>query len=153
MSPLPKRKNDGSETGTALTLRDEVNKLFDEFFGGGMWPAAPWPGEWVPALDVSETDKEILVKAEVPGMEPKDIDISLVGDRLSVKGEKKEEKKEQGEDFYRMERRYGAFHRVVTLPATVDPSKVNASYKNGVLTIKLEKKEVAKPKSIEIKVE
>jgi len=128
-----------------------MNRLFDDFFGG--WPAAGYEGRWALAIDVSETQDAVKVRAEIPGMNSEDIDISLTGDTLTIKGEKKEEETKQEENFTRIERSYGAFQRVVALPSPVDPQHVDAGYKNGILTVNLEKKEESKPRSIDIKVE
>lgn len=150
MSLLPKKLNQGDRI-PALSLRDEVNRLFDDFFGGLMLQSSK--GDWAPAIDVSETDAQVVVKAELPGMDPKDIDIALLGDSLTIKGEKREEKSERDENYYRMERRYGSFQRSINLPASVDSRKVTAAYKNGVLTITLDKREESKARSIKVKVE
>jgi HSP20 family protein len=110
-------------------------------------------GEWFPSLDVSETKNEIVVKAEVPGMDPKDIDISLSNGTLTIKGEKKQEREEKEEDYHLVERHYGSFMRSVMLPTEVKQDKINASYKNGVLKVVLPKFEEAKKKEVKIKVE
>ena len=151
MGLLPKKKTETPERLPVLSLRDEVNRLFDDFFTGGFL-TTPAKTQWVPALDVSETDTQVIVKAEVPGMDAKDIDVSLTGDTLTIKGEKKEESSTQEQNYYRMERRYGSFQRVLSLPASVDPAKVTAEYKNGVLSIKMERKEHAKARNIQVKV-
>jgi len=121
-----------------------MNKLFDDFFGG--FDLSPWaPLErrlataFTPHVDVSETDKEIKVSVELPGMDEKDIDVSLTRDTLTIKGEKKEEKEEQGKDYYRMERSYGSFTRSVPLSVEVDTDKVQATFNKGVLDITLPK--------------
>jgi HSP20 family protein len=105
----------------------------------------------MPAVDVSETADKITVKAEIPGMEAKDIEISMVGDTLTIKGEKKVEREEKEENYHMVERSYGSFSRSMKLPVGVDSDKVDATYKNGVLTVVLLKKEEVKPKPIEIK--
>ncbi len=128
-----------------------MDRLWDEYFGAGRRALQPAEEAWLPAVDVSETEDKITVKAEIPGMEAKDIDISMVGDTLVIKGEKKAEKEEKDENYHMVERSYGSFSRSMKLPATVDPDKVDASYKNGVLIIVLPKKEEVKPKPIEIK--
>lgn len=151
MSLLPKRGEKTAERLPAMALREEVNRLFEDFFGGAMTPFAK--GEWTPVLDVSETDTQIVVRAEVPGMDPKDIDISIMGDTLTIKGEKKEEVRRKEESISRMECRYGAFQRVLTLPASVDASRVNATYKNGILKITMDKKEESKSRTIQVKAE
>lgn len=139
--------------GRQLTsLRREMDRLFDRFFEG--WPffrVSAAEGEWAPVVDVSETAKEIVVKAELPGMDPKDIDLSIRGNILTVAGERKQEKEEKGENFHRVERTYGSFSRSVRLPAEVDPGKVDATYKDGVLKITLRKTKEAAAKKIEVK--
>jgi len=134
------------------SLRDEMDRLWVRFFGE--WPTLePFHREWSPFLEMSETKDNIVVKAEVPGMEPKDIDISLTGDVLTIKGEKKQEKEEKDEDYHRAERSYGAFTRSVRLPQEVQSDKIEANYRNGVLKITLPKSEEAKKKEVKIKVE
>ena len=107
--------------------------------------------EFAPAFDVSETEKELIVKAEVPGMDKKDININLSDGLLTITGEKKHEKKEEDENYHCFERRYGKFSRTMRLPTEVETEKVDAVYKDGVLTITLPKTETVKPKKIEIK--
>jgi HSP20 family protein len=132
------------------TMKKEVDRLFDRFWEGD-FPQLPALGEWAPALDVSETKDGITVRAEVPGMDPKDIELSLQEQVLTVKGEKKQEKEEKDEHYYRAERSYGAFARAIRLPAPVDSSKVTATFKNGVLTVALPKAPAAKGTTIPIK--
>ena len=132
-------------------LRSEMDRLWDDYFGPGRRALRPMEEDWMPAVDVSETGDKITVKAEVPGMEAKDIEIAMVGDTLTIKGEKKLEREEKEENYHTVERSYGSFTRAMKLPATVDADKVEASYKNGVLTVVLPKKEEVKPKAIEIK--
>ena len=134
-------------------MRKEMDRLWDSFFEGGLRRRAEGGGEWLPSLDVSETKNELVVKAEVPGMDPKDIDISLSDGMLTIKGEKKQEKEEKEADYHLVERSYGAFTRSVQLPKEVQSEKINASYKNGILKITLPKSEEAKKKEIKIKVE
>jgi HSP20 family protein len=107
---------------------------------------------WVPALDIVETENELILKADVPGVELKDIDIQLENGTLTVKGERKLEKEEKNKGFHRMERSYGSFVRIFTVPETVDSENVKAGYEAGVLTITLPKKEIAKPKAIKVQV-
>lgn len=142
-----------SQLPTISSIQSEINRMFDRFLRGWELPEfGAETGAWLPAVDLSETADKIIVTAEVPGIDPKDIDISVQGDTLRIKGEKKEEKEEKGKNYYRMERRYGSFSRSIDLPSSVDVSKVNAEYKNGVLQITMEKKETAKPKQIQVKV-
>lgn len=126
--------------------------MFDRFFRGGDLSEMSIAGTWLPPIDLSETPDKITVKAEIPGLDPKEIDISIQGDTLIIKGDKKEEKEEKGKNYYRMERRYGSFSRSVDLPTSVDTSKVTAECKNGVLEITMQKKEEVKPKQISVKV-
>ena len=132
-------------------LRREMDRLWDDFFGPGRLGLRPLEAEWAPAMDVAETADKVVVKAEVPGMEPKDIDITLSGEILTIKGEKKSEREEKKENYHLVERSYGSFSRSLKLPAAVDADKIEASYKQGVLTITCPKKEEVKPKAIEIK--
>jgi HSP20 family protein len=132
-------------------LRNEMDRLWDDYFGPGRRALKPMEEAWLPAVDVSETGDKITVKAEIPGMEAKDIEISMVGDTLTIKGEKKAEREEKEENYHLVERSYGSFSRAMKLPVAVDPDKVEATYKNGVLTVVLSKKEEVKPKAIEIK--
>jgi len=134
------------------TLRKEMDRLFERF---GDWevPELRAMGEWTPAVDVSETKDAFVVKAEVPGMAPEDLTVGLENGLLTIKGEKKVEKETKEEQYYRMERTYGAFARTVRLPATVDGSKVNAAFKNGLLTVTLPKAPGAKGTMIPVKAE
>jgi HSP20 family protein len=132
-------------------LRREMDRLWDDFFGPGRRALQPLVEEWVPAMDLSETADKVVVKAEVPGMEPKDIDISLSGDLLTIRGEKKSEREEKKENYHLVERSYGSFSRSVRLPAAVNADKIEARYEKGVLTITCPKKEKVKPKAIEVK--
>jgi HSP20 family protein len=135
------------------TMRREMDRLWDSFFQRGPARRVEEGAEWLPSLDVSETKNDIVVKAEVPGMDAKEIDISLSGDTLTLKGEKKQEKEEKAENYHLIERSYGAFTRSIRLPVNVQSDKISASYKNGVLKITLPKSEEAKTKEIKIKVE
>jgi HSP20 family protein len=132
------------------TMKRDLDRLFDRFWEGD-FSQLPAMGDWAPALDVSETKDAVMVKAEVPGMEAKDIELSLDGDILTLKSEKKQEKEEKEEQYYRVERSYGAFARTFRLPASVDGSKVSASFKNGLLTVTLPKAPAAKGTTIPIK--
>jgi HSP20 family protein len=131
-------------------MRRDLDRLFDRFWEGNV-PQFPAIDDWRPALDVSETKDAVLVKAEVPGMDAKDIELSLHGDVLTLKGEKNQEQEEKDEHYYRMERTYGAFARAVRLPASVDGSRVTATFKNGLLTVTLPKAPAAKGTTIPIK--
>lgn len=129
---------------SVLALQDEVNKLFHRFFGELSLPR--WGGlEYVfpattPVLDVVENDKEFKITVELPGIEIKDIDISASDSALTIKGEKRQLKKEESSGYYHQERSYGAFQRVVTLPGSANLDKIDAQFKNGVLTLQVAKK-------------
>jgi HSP20 family protein len=110
-------------------------------------------GEWLPSVDVSETKNDLVVKAELPGMDPKDIDISLSDGLLTIRGEKKQEKEEKEENYHFIERSYGSFTRSVQLPREVKRENISASYKNGILKVVLPKSEEVKTKEIKIKVD
>lgn len=138
-------------------LRSELDRLFERFLGEPWSPLenffAPLSAsEWLPSLDVTETEKEVTIRAEVPGVDPKELDIRVTGQCLTLSGEKKESHEEKGENFHRTERHFGAFRRTVELPATVDTEKVAAEHANGVLTIRLQKTPGATPRKIAVKV-
>jgi HSP20 family protein len=123
-------------------LGDDVNRLFEDFFKGPYtWPslATERSGGFQPRVDLSETDAELKVSAELPGLREEDIDLSLSNDALTIKGEKKEEKEEKTQGYYRVERHYGSFERTIPLPCEIESDKVDASFKNGVLTVTLPK--------------
>ncbi len=134
-------------------LRDEMDRIWEDFFGPGRRVLRPMTEEWIPAVDISDTADKVIVKVEVPGMDAKNIEISLSGDVLTIKGEKKAEREEKVESLYLAERSYGSFARSLRLPAAVEADKIEASYKKGVLTITCPKKEELKPKQIIIKAE
>ncbi len=134
-------------------MRREMDRLWDSFFEGKPSRKVEEVGEWLPSLDVSETKNDVVVKAELPGMDPKEIDISLADGILSIRGEKKQEKEEKEENYHLIERSYGSFVRSVRLPREVQSDKISASYKNGILKVTLPKSEEAKKKEIKIKVE
>lgn len=106
--------------------------------------------EWMPAVDIVEEDNQFVIKADIPGVDPKDIQVSMDNGMLSIKGERKTEKKEKGNGFRRVECSHGMFYRRFSLPESADPEKISAKGKNGVLTITLGKREAAKPKLISI---
>lgn len=134
-------------------MRREMDRLWESFFEERPRWRVEEAGEWLPSLDLSETKNDFVVKAELPGIDPKDIDISLANDVLTIKGEKKHEKEEKEENYHIIERSYGSFTRSIRLPREVQSDKISASYKNGVLRITLPKSEEAKKKEIKIKVE
>jgi HSP20 family protein len=125
--------------------------LFDRFFEDFELPSLfSEEMTFMPAFDVSETQNELIVKGEVPGMDQKDIDINLSDGLLTIKGEKKHEKEDKNENYHCVERHYGKFSRTMRVPFEVEADKVDATYKDGVLKVTLPKSETAKPKKIEI---
>lgn len=155
---LPHKKNQGQALATAsewpfLSLRREMDRVFDSFFRDYDLPLAKnWEGEFSPATDVVENGKEIKITAELPGLQEKDIEVSVSEDSITIKGEKKEEKEEKGEDRYLIERSYGSFYRNIALPSTVNIEKVEAKFKSGILEIHLPKKEEAKKKEKKVEI-
>lgn len=133
-----------------VSLRDAMNRLFEDSFVRPAGWLAPFDGGQL-AVDIIESTDEITVKASVPGVKPEDIDISLSGEMLTIKGETKAEQKSEGRNFIRQERRYGAFERTLSLPTPVIADKTKAEFENGELTLTLPKAEAAKPKTIRIK--
>lgn len=140
-----------------LDFQRDINQLFDRFFGG-IFPAAfedfdlPLTG-FSPRVDVAETDEEVQVAVELPGMNEKEIEVTLDGEALRIRGEKKSENERKDGQVFRSERYYGAFDRVVPIPCEVEREKVDAEFKNGVLTITLPKTEASRSrrKKIEIR--
>lgn len=128
---------------TYASFRREMDNLLGRFFGSfGMEPfgaLGTMEDEFMPSIDVKESDKEIKVTAELPGMDEDDIEVTLSKDALTIRGEKKEEKEDQGKEYYRMERRFGSFYRTIPLSAEIEADKVDAKFKKGVLTIRLPK--------------
>jgi len=123
-------------------FQDSVSRLFSE----------PSNRPWSPAVDIFETEHELVLKADVPEIEMKDIDVQVENGTLTLKGERKFEQEQNGRGYHRIERGYGSFVRAFTLPDSVDVDKVRAEYKSGVLTVTLSKKEVAKPKTIRVEI-
>jgi HSP20 family protein len=131
-------------------LRKEMEQLFEGF--PLEFPITP-SGDWVPAMDVSETKDGFAVKVEIPGMDAKDLNVQVTGDLLSIQGERRQEKEEKKEDYLRTERSFGSFYRSIRLPSAIDEKAVEAKYTSGVLTIKLPKTTEAREKQIQIQVE
>ncbi len=129
---------------------EEWDRRLEDFFRRPMWWLTDGEKDLMPAMDVFEKDDRFVVKAELPGMKEKDIDISVVGDTLTIKGEKKMESEVKEEDYYRCERSYGSFYRSIPLPSTVDASKIEASYEDGILEVTLPKTAGVKPKKVTV---
>ncbi|MGI8744324.1 MAG: Hsp20/alpha crystallin family protein [Bryobacteraceae bacterium] len=138
----PFTESDDFPTGLRL-FQDTFNRMLSE-------PNTSRP--WAPSVDIFETENELVLHADLPGVDMNDIDIKVENNTLAIKGERKFEQNEHHKGFHRIERSYGSFVRYFSLPDTVDTDSVKAAYSNGVLTITLPKKEMAKPKSIKVQV-
>lgn len=146
---------------TPLRQRQNIPSVFrdmEEMFNRAL-SSLPYPGvseevsgEWSPRLDIAETEEAVMVKAELPGMDREDLEILLEKDRLIIKGEKKHEKEEKGAGYYLSERAFGSFCRSVQLPMTVERERVEATFRNGVVTITLPKAEEAKAQITHVKI-
>jgi len=137
--------------GGLSTLHDQVNRLFDEtiFHGQGEESALT---TWAPAVDIYETPNELVVKADLPDMNAKDIDVHVENNMLMIRGERKFEKNISEDNYLRVERSYGSFSRSFSLPNTVNTESIHAAYKNGVLTVNMPKREESKPRQVKINV-
>ena len=133
------------------TLRKEMDNVWNRFFGDTTMPAMA-SDDWWPSLDISETKNKLLVKAELPGMDAKDVSVTVSGDILTIQGEKKKEEEKKDKHYYCSESYSGSFKRSIKLPVTVKTDKVDATFDKGVLNIELAKTEEARKKEIEIKV-
>ncbi len=157
MNLIPWRSKRGEgvpvEESPLVALQTEMDRLFDRYLREPLaaldWPLAGSTG-WQPTIDLSEDDKQIVVRAEVPGIDPKQVEVTVSGNQLTVSGEKKESSERKVESLHVSESRFGAFRRTVLLPAAVDSQKVQASAANGVLTITLPKTEAAAGRRIEV---
>ena len=155
----PKVPERTQRTPSRSLFHSEIDRLFDDFMGDfGSWRMRlprPFDTEQMPSIDVSETDKEIEVKADLPGMDEKDVEVSLANGILTIKGERKAEKEDKDEkkNFHRVERSYGLYRRSIALPSEIDEDKVKASFAKGVLTVTMPKtaKAKAKVRKIDIK--
>jgi HSP20 family protein len=123
-------------------FQDSLSRLLSE----------PTSRPWSPPVDIYETENELVLKADVPEVDPKNVAIQMENGTLTLKGERRFDEQRNGRGFHRIERGYGSFVRAFSLPDTVEPDKVKADYKNGVLTVVLPKKEVAKPRTINVEI-
>ncbi|HNQ45669.1 MAG TPA: Hsp20/alpha crystallin family protein [Syntrophorhabdus sp.] len=134
------------------SLRDEIDKMFEDFFGKTDFSSLA-DGTWNPPMDVQQTKKDVIVMMDIPAIDPKAISISIIEDRITIKGERKREEESQEADYYRSERVYGSFQRIIQLPAEVVGDKAKASYKDGVLKITIPKSQKVVPKEVKIEVQ
>jgi HSP20 family protein len=132
-----------------LSLRADMDRLFSSLFGGAYEERE---GMWAPIVDIEEDNDSIMVKAEIPGMQKEDIKVSVQSNILTITGERKHESETKNKTFHRVERSYGKFSRMITLPTDVDSDKVKANYKDGILSITLPKPEAVKPKHIDVEI-
>jgi len=157
MSLIPWKNKQREEFPSSLfpmsNFRTEMDRLFNSFFGEGFGETdRPWGlTAWGPPLDVEESDKEVFVRAEIPGVKAEELDLSIANGALVISGEKKESREHKEKGYFYQERRFGSFRREVPLPAAVDETNVEAEYKDGVLQVKLHKSEEALPKRIPVK--
>jgi HSP20 family protein len=134
-----------------VNVRDEMNRVFNEFFGRGSQEEGAWfAGAWSPPVDIFETDEALIMKAELPGFSKDDISIELKDNTLIMKGERKRQDEVKEGNYHRMERMYGVFQRSFMLPTTVEHDNVKASYKDGILELHLPKVQAAQPKRIAV---
>ncbi len=135
--------------GSLNTLQDQLNRLFDEPFLRGRSPESALT-TWAPAVDIYETENELVVKADLPDVNEKELDIRVENNILTIRGERKFENKVSEDNYLRVERAYGSFSRSFTLENSVDTDGIKAEYKDGVLTVRMAKREEAKPKQIKV---
>jgi HSP20 family protein len=137
---------------SVLNMQREINRMFDDFFRSDSDESSLLTQAWRPAADITEEDDAYVAKVELPGVSKDDVKITMQDNVLHIRGEKKSEKKGKEDNFHRVERFYGTFQRSFTLPTSVKSDRIEAEYKDGILTITMPKAEEAKPKQIEVKV-
>jgi HSP20 family protein len=143
-------KKDNKKEYGLDTFRRNMDKLFDDFFF--LTPTSLFKNDWEPTVDVEEDDKSIHVKAEIPGIDEKDLDVKIEDNILTLSGEKKEEREEKNKNYIFSERKFGSFSRTISLPEGIKTDKINATFKKGVLNIDIPKDETKEAKKIAIKV-
>jgi HSP20 family protein len=134
----------------ATTLQEQFNRLFESTFPGRASESALTT--WAPAVDIQETENELVLKADLPGLEEKDIDLRVENNTLTIRGERKFEKQVNEDNYLRVERSYGSFSRSFSLPNTINTEAIHAEYKNGVLTVQMPKRAESKPKQVKVNV-
>jgi HSP20 family protein len=144
--------------GDLTQLQDRINRAFSDTYGRGSVPSRNdeglmSTGAWAPPVDIYQNaDQELVLKAELPDMSPEDIELSINNDTLTIRGEKRFSTEVKEDQYHRIERRYGTFSRSFSLPSSVDPTKISAEHRNGVLTVRLPAREEAKPRQIKVDV-
>jgi HSP20 family protein len=135
------------------TMQDRINRIFGDVYHRNVDDDLMTRGDWMPPVDIYQNgNQELVIKAELPGLKKEDIDVRVENNTLTLRGERKREETVKNEQFHRVERSYGAFSRSFSLPSTIDTEKVNADFKDGVLSITLPLREEARPRQIEVKV-
>ncbi|GMU81356.1 MAG: Hsp20/alpha crystallin family protein [Phycisphaerales bacterium] len=151
--PWKKRSHDVTPARSVARFRDEIDRVFERFFSDPWdiaWPTSP-SFKWSPALDVVDSENEVTVRAELPGIDAKDVDVSISGNVLTICGEKLESTEQKNEDRFVSERHFGAFRRSIELPTGLDPEKIDAEMQNGVLVVKVAKLKAAERKRVPVK--
>ncbi len=133
-----------------VTLREKMNRMFEDVFAGRSEDKDLSASTWAPAVDIFETESELVMTVEIPGIDEKDIEIKIEDNTLTLKGERKFEKETKEENYHRIERSYGSFYRAFTLPNSIDPDKILAEHENGVLKITMAKRLELKPRKVKI---
>jgi len=146
LSLIPRRLNADSPLGR---FRDEMERTLETFLGEPIVEPKLFRTQgWMPVVDVSESDDEFTVRAEVPGIPEDQVEVAMIGNSLVISGEKRSDEEQGGADWYRCERRFGSFRRVIDLPATVDPDSAKAGIANGVVTVRVPKRPEVKPRQV-----
>ncbi|MBI3975486.1 MAG: Hsp20/alpha crystallin family protein [Armatimonadetes bacterium] len=135
------------------SLRESMERLFDDFFTRRPAGRPLAPAMWEPAVEVFETEGEVVFRAEMPGIDPQSVDVTVSEDSLTLKAEARAEAEQKGRNYYRRELRYGAFQRSVALPTSVQTDQAKAAFKNGILEVRIPKAERAKAKTVRVEVE
>lgn len=133
-----------------VTLREKMNRMFEDAFTGKGEDKELAPSTWAPAVDIFETENEIVMTAEVPGIDEKDIEIKIEDNTLTLRGERKFSTETKEENYHRLERSYGSFYRAFTVPNSIDAENIRAEHENGVLRVTMPKKQELKPRTVKI---
>ena len=133
-----------------VTLRERMNRMFEDVFSGRKDDKELTPTSWAPAVDIYETENELVLSAEIPGLSEKEVEIKVEDNTLTLKGERRFEKETKEENYHRIERSYGSFYRAFTLPNSIDPDKIQAEHENGVLRVSMPKRHELNPRTVKI---
>ncbi|MBM3295042.1 MAG: Hsp20/alpha crystallin family protein [Candidatus Aminicenantes bacterium] len=133
-----------------VTLRERMNRMFEDVFSGRTDDKEITASTWAPAVDIYETENDLVLSAEIPGLQEKDVEIKVEDNTLTLKGERRLEKETKEENYHRIERSYGSFYRAFTIPNSVDSERIQAEHENGVLRIVMPKRQELKPRTVKI---